>query len=304
MLVKTLFSAVTFASMLRMATPLILASVGGCYGQKAGIFNIALESFMLISAFFATWGSFATANAYIGLLCGVTAGILCAVLFSIFVFHFESDGMVVSIALNSGAWGFTLMMFAVFKARGAFVDPRIISLPYIDFHFLDKFPFLSGVLSHHHILVYLSLLSIPLMWAIMYKTPFGLRVRGVGINPVAAQSAGTNVLGIKWKASLITGFFCGLAGTVLPLGGTSVFTENMTAGRGFLALAAILLSRGNPLIAGLTCFLFAYTDALTVGLENMGIPSQLVQTLPYVATIIVLLIVSGRQIYAKKLSQK
>ena len=289
MLMETLFSSVTFASTLRTSTPLILAAVGGCYGNKAGIFNIALESFILISAFFATWGSYAAANAYVGLLCGI--------------FHLGSDGMVVSIAMNLGAWGFTtLMMSAIFDARGSFVDPRIISLPAFDIPGLGAIPFVSDVFNNHNILVYFSIVSIALMWIIMYKTPFGLRVRGVGINAAAAEATGTNMLSLQWAASLITGLFCGMAGAVLPLGGTSVFTENMSAGRGFLAVAAILLAKGNPLVAGLTCVLFAYTDALTVGLENLGIPSQLVQTLPYVATILVLLAFNIKQFTGRRSS--
>ncbi len=300
MLMKTLFSAVTFASMLRMATSLILASVGGCFSNKAGIFNIALESFMLVSAFFATLGSFFTSNAYIGLACGIMAGLICAVIFNVFVFHLGSDGMVISIAMNLGGWGFTtLMMFALFQARGSFIDSRIISLPVINMSFLSPFQSLNKILNNHNILIYLALLSIPLMWVIMYKTPFGLRVRGVGINEIAVQSTGVSILGLKWKASMITGLFCGMAGSVLPLGGTSVFTENMTAGRGFLAVAAILLAQGNPLLAGLACFLFAYMDALTVGLENMGTPSQLVRTLPYVATIIILLVFGAKNVSKK-----
>ena len=303
MLMETLFSSVTFASTLRTSTPLILAAVGGCYGNKAGIFNIALESFILISAFFATWGSYAAANAYVGLLCGILAGFVCAIIFSIFVFHLGSDGMVVSIAMNLGAWGFTtLMMSAIFDARGSFVDPRIISLPAFDIPGLGAIPFVSDVFNNHNILVYFSIVSIALMWIIMYKTPFGLRVSGVGINAAAAEATGTNMLSLQWAASFITGLFCGMAGAVLPLGGTSVFTENMSAGRGFLAVAAILLAKGNPLVAGLTCVLFAYTDALTVGLENLGIPSQLVQTLPYVATILVLLAFNIKQFTGRRSS--
>lgn len=290
-MLNILFGTVTLAAMLRLATPLIFAAVGGCFGHKAGVFNIALESFMLTAAFAATYGTYLTANPFVGVLFGIFAGLICSILFGIFVFHLESDGMVVSIALNLGAWGLTtLLMVALFGVRGSFMDSRLISLPTVHIPFLEKFKNLNGIFNDQNILVYFAFLSILVMWIIMYKTPFGLRLRGVGINARAAQTTGTNVLVYQWIATLITGVFCGIAGAVLPIGGTSVFAENMTAGRGFLAVAAILVGQGNPVVAAASCFLFAYASSISVGIQNLGIPSQLVETLPYVATILVLMI--------------
>lgn len=300
-MLKILLGTVTLASALRLATPLIFAAVGGCFGNKAGIFNIALESFMLTAAFFSAYGSYLTTNPYIGVLFGIMAGLLCAALFGLFVFHLESDGMVVSIAMNLGSWGLTtLLMLALFGVRGSFMDPRLVSLPAVHMPFLERLGPVGAVLNDQNILVHLSFLSVAVMWIIMYRTPFGLRVRGVGINEKAAQTTGTNVLSYRWKALLITGVFCGLAGAVLPLGGTSVFSENMTAGRGFLAVAAILVGQGNPLAAAASCLLFAYAGALSVGIQNLGIPSQLVETLPYVATILVLLVYGAGNLSARK----
>jgi len=300
-MLNTLFGAVTLAATLRLATPLIFAAVGGCFGNKAGVFNIALESFMLTAAFFSAYGTYLTVNPYIGVLFGILAGVLCAVLFGVFVFHLESDGMVVSIAMNLGAWGLTtLSMLALFGVRGSFMDPRLVSLPTVHMPFLEGLGIVNKVFNDQNILVYLAFLSILVMWVIMYRTPFGLRTRGVGINEKAAQTTGTNVLAYRWYATLITGVFCGVAGAVLPLGGTSVFSENMTAGRGFLAVAAILVGQGNPAVAAASCLLFAYASALSVGIQNLGIPSQLVETLPYVATILVLLLYGSRNLYRKK----
>ena len=148
-------------------------------------------------------------------------------------------------------------------------------------------------------MVYFTLLAIAGTWIAMYKTPFGLRLRSVGINEKAAQTTGTNVLRYKWYSVLITGFFVGIAGAVLPLGGTSIFTENMSAGRGFLAVAAIMIAKGNPVLAAMYSFMFAYAQALAASMQNFGIPSQIVLALPYFMTIAVLL-VSGIRGRVKK----
>lgn len=296
-MLNTLLGTVTLAATLRLATPLIFAAVGGCFGNRAGVFNIALESFMLTSAFFATYGTWLTANPYVGVLFGILAGVLCAALFGLFVFHLESDGMVVSIAMNLGAWGLTtMMMVALFGVRGSFMDERLVSLPALHFSILEPLGKVNGVLNDQNMLVYLAFVAVAVMWVVMYQTPFGLRLRGVGINARAAQTSGVNILAYKWVSTIITGVFCGIAGAVLPIGGTSVFAENMTAGRGFLAVAAILVGQGNPLLAAASCLLFAYASALSVGIQNLGIPSQLVETLPYVATILVLLIYGARNL--------
>lgn len=292
-----LFSTVTIAATIRLAVPLVLASGGGCFGDKAGIFNIALESFMLCAAFFATLGTYLTANPYMGVLFGILAGLGCALLFGLFVFHFGSDGLVVSIAMNLGANAFTsFLLLMILGTRGSFMDPRLVSLPSLHLSFLEKIPYLDKILNNHNIVVYLTPFIIGAMWVIMYKTPFGLRLRCVGINEKAAQTTGTNILRYKWYSVLITGIFVGISGAVLPLGGTSIFTEEMSAGRGFLAVAAIMVGKGNPVKAALSALLFAYANALTVGLQNYGIPSQIVLALPYGATLFVLILFQGRNI--------
>ena len=285
-----LFESITMAAALRMAVPLILSSIGGCFGDRTGIFNIALESFMLCAAFFATLGTYYAGSPYVGVLCGIAAGLFCAVLFGVFVFHLGSSGMVVSIAMNLGMDAFTsFLLLHLFGKRGSFMDPRLVSLPVIRLPFVHQIPYVGEVLGRHNIIVYLTLFAVIGTWIAMYKTPFGLRLRSVGINEKAAQTTGTNVLRYKWYSVLITGFFVGAAGAVLPLGGTSVFTENMSAGRGFLAVAAIMIARGNPVLAALFSFMFAYAQALAASMQNFGIPSQIVFALPYVLTIVVLL---------------
>lgn len=283
------------ASALRLATPLIFAAIGGCFSDRAGVFNIALESFMLCAAFFAALGTYWTVNPYIGILCGIAAGLVCAAVFGLFVFQLDSSGIVVSIAMNLSAWGLTtLLMMFFWGSRGSFVSPRLISLPSVHIPLLEKIPYAGKIFSGQNLLAYLGLAMIVLTWFLMYKTTFGLRLRGVGMNAGAAQTIGIHTQKYRWIATLITGALCGIGGAVLPIGGTSIFSENMTAGRGFLAVAALLVAKGNPLLTGLFCILFAYTDALSLGLQNLGIPAQLVETLPYVTTIAVLVVAGLR----------
>lgn len=289
-------NATTLSAALRLSAPLIFAAIGCCFSDRAGVFNIAQECFMLCAAFFAALGTWYTASPYVGVLCGVAASLVCSLLFGIFVFHLKSSGIVVSIALNLSAWGLTtLLMMFFWGCRGSFIDPRLVSLPAIRFDWVRSIPFIGKVLYGQNILVYLSLLMIVVMWAVMYKTTFGLRLRGVGLNATASQTVGISVRRYQWYATAITGVFCGLGGAVLPLGGTSIFSENMTAGRGFLAVAAVMVGKGNPLLTGIFCMLFAYTDALSLQLQNIGIPTQLVETFPYVTTVLVLVISGVRQ---------
>ena len=289
------FGTVTLAAALRLAVPLALSSAGGCLGDRVGIFNIALESFMLCAAFFAAFGTYCAANPYIGVLCGILAGLMCAVLFGVFVFHLGSSGMVVSIAMNLGMDAFTsFLLLSLFGKRGSFMHERLVSLPQIHIPFLEQIPYVGKILGGQNIVVYLMFLLILFAWILMYKMPFGLRVRSVGMNEKAAQTAGIDILKYKWASVLLTGLFCGMAGAILPLGGTSIFTENMTAGRGFLAVAAIMIAGGNPLKAAGVGFLFAYAEAIAASMQNFGIPSQIILSFPYFITIFVLLAVGIR----------
>ena len=288
-MLEVMFSTVTLAAMFRLGTPLILAAVGNSFGSKAGVFNIALESYMLCAAFFAMCGSYLTRSPYVGALAGMLTGLALAAVFGFFVFHLGSNSIVVGIAMNTGAWGFTtLLLTTIFGTRGAFMHSNIRSFPPLDIPFLRDITYLNQVLNRHIILTYFALLFIVVMAILMYRTPFGLRVRGVGLNDKAAQTTGVSVLKYRWITTLMTGASVGLAGSFLPLSGVSMFAENMSAGRGFLAVAAIMIGKGNPVKVALSCLLFAYADALTIGFQNRGVPSQIVMSLPYAATIAVL----------------
>lgn len=285
-----LFGSITMASAFRMACPLILAAMGGVFCHTAGTFNFAYECFMLCGAFFGAYGSHLFGSSLAGALFSMGIGAFLAALFALFVFHLHADVMIISLALNMGAWALTtLMLHTVFGTRGQIVSKTIINYPKLHFAFLDRFPLVSGIFNNNIWMVYFAYLMIVAAALVMYCTPFGLRLRGVGISPVAAQTAGVNVTRVRWSAMLLMGVTSGLAGSYLPMSGLNTFSENMTSGRGYIVFAAILVGNGNPLLTALICFIFAYTDALSTVLTALRFPTQLVSMIPYVAVIVTLL---------------
>lgn len=293
------------ASTLRLMTPILFVAMGGAFGHKASVLNIGLESFMAFSAFFSMYGSYLFESAWMGLLFGVVSATLASCVFAVFVLHFQSNAVVVGIALNLAGWGATTFLLdALLNTRGVFIDPRIKSFAPIDLPIIKDIPYIGEIISGQNILVYLSLILMVVCYIVMYKTPFGLRLRGVGIKAVAAQTVGINAVKYKWIAILISGVFSGLGGAYLTIGGSSMFTENISAGKGFLALAAIMVGNGHPIKTALACLVFGYTQALSVTLQSMGLPSQIVISVPYLITIAIMFvsaIIMKMKVQSKKL---
>lgn len=283
------FGPLVMAAAIRLTVPVLFVAMGGAFGHKASVLNIGLESFMAVSAFFAMYGSYLFQNAYIGLLFGVASSALASCVFAVFVLYFKSNPVVIGIAMNLAAWGVTsFLLDALLGTRGVFIDPRIKSFQPIHLPVLKDIPYLGQVLSDQNALVYLAVLIVALSWIIMYQTPFGLRLRGVGIKSVAAQTVGVNSDRYKWTAILLGGILSGFGGAFLTIGGSSMFTENISAGKGFLALAAIMVGDGHPVKTALACLVFGYTQALSVTLQSMGLPSQIVISVPYLITVIIM----------------
>jgi simple sugar transport system permease protein len=294
-----------FAAMLRLTTPVLLVSMGGSFGHKGSILNIGLESFIAISAFFAMWGSYLSENPWVGLLFGVLSSLAASAVFAVFVLYFKSNSIVVGISMNLAAWGITTFLLSLnFKVRGVFISPRIKSFRPVDIFLVKDIPYIGAIFNRHNILVYLAFVSVAVSWVLMYKTPFGLRLRGVGIKEAAARTVGVDSSRYKWFAVLLGGFFSGIAGSFLTIGGASMFTENMSAGRGFLALAAIMVGDGNPVRVMLASLVFGYTSALSVTLQSIGIPSQIVMCFPYAITVLILFLTTlARRSRAVRLRQ-
>jgi simple sugar transport system permease protein len=299
-LIEILFGTVTLAAAFRLATPVVFTAVGGAFTHKTGTFCLAFECFMLSSAFFAALGSYLTGSPIFGTLCAVAVSVLLAAAFGLFVLHLKANPLIVSIALNFGAWAMTtLLLTRVFGVRGFFHSSKIVGYSPIDIPILREVPYLSGVFNNQIAMVYLAYAAAAAGYIVMWKTPFGLRVRGVGISPDSAQSIGISVLKYRWIALLIMGALSGVGGSYLPLSGLNMFSENMSAGRGFLAFAAILVGKGDPIKITLVSILFAYTDAINLTLTSYGIPMPLLQTLPYLSVIVVLMAASARSFSGK-----
>lgn len=288
---KTAVSVVTFASALRLSCPLIIGSMGGCFNEKTSTGNLAYECFMLTGCFFGAWGAFVTGSAIMGSLIAILSGLALGAIYGLLVYHLNCNAMIVSVAYNNGAWAMTtLLMVITWGVRGNYTDPAIVSYKTVNLEFLKQFPVLDTLFNNAIGMVYFAFVIAAIAIVVMYKTPFGLRLRGVGINPTAAQSAGINVRKYRWICLLIMGAMMGLAGSYMPLSGSSMFTERMTDGRGFLCLTAILVGRADPFRTMLLAMLFGYSSALTLVLSSYGLPSQILSMLPYLMVMAVLLI--------------
>ena len=286
---KWSFNITTFAAAIRLSAPLIIGAIGGCFNEKTSTGNVAYECFMLTGAFFGAYGSYLFGSPYLGSLVAMASGLVLAIVYGVLVYHLNCNAMIVSIAYNSVSWAFTtLLLTSIWGVRGTYVDPRIVSYPNISFEIFENNHVLNALFNNNIILVYFAFFFAIIGYIVMYKTPFGLRLRGVGINPEASQAAGVSVLKYRWICLIIMGVSMGLAGSYMPLSGLSMFAENMTVGRGFLVLTAILVGGGNPFKVTLVALLFAYSISLTLILSTFGIPTQLMSMLPYIMVLIVL----------------
>lgn len=288
-ILKTCVSPVAFATALRLSCPLIIGSVGGCFNEKTSTGNLAYECFMLTGAFFGAYGSYISGSPYIGTLLAILSGLVLAGIYGLLCFHLNCNAMIVSIAYNNAAWALTtLLLVVVWNTRGQFASPEIVSYDLVNIAFLKEIPVLDTLFNNSIPMVYFAYIFAVIGWVVMYKTPFGLRLRGVGINPEAAQTAGINVRQYRWVCLLIMGASMGMAGSYMPLCGMSLFSENMTRGRGFLCLTSILVGGGHPIKTALVAMLFAYSNSLTLVLSTFGFPTQILMMLPYVMVLVVL----------------
>ena len=285
-------SPIAFAAALRLSCPLIIGSTGGCFNEKTSTGNIAYECFMLTGAFFGAYGSYLSGSALVGTLTAIASGLVLAAIYGLLCYHLNCNSTIVSIAYNNAAWAITtLLLVIVWKTRGQFTSPLIVSYQTVNFEIFKSNSTLDTLFNYNIPMVYFAYIYAIIGWIVMYKTPFGLRLRGVGINPQASQTAGINVRKYRWICLLIMGASMGAAGSYMPLCGMSMFSENMTSGRGFLCLTAILVGKGNPLKTMLIAMLFGYSNALGMVLGTLDdVPSQFLNMIPYLVVMIVLLV--------------
>lgn len=274
--------------MISGATPILLAALGGTFTFYAGVFNIAMEGMMLTGAFFAVLGSFYFESWLMGLVCAIIGSLLMALIFILFAVTLKTDEFVTGIALNLFALGATTyMMRQIFNVKGAFSNPCIVPIPRIHIPVLANIPILGNILSGQNLIIYITILVVILSAFIIFKTRFGLRLRAAGYNAPSLDSSGVSSAKIRIWSLIICGVLCGLAGAFLSLGYVTLFSENMSAGRGWISLAAVILVNGNPWGIALISLLFGFTDGLGLLLQQY-MPSQFTSMVPYVATLIAL----------------
>jgi simple sugar transport system permease protein len=283
------------ASTLRYATPLTLGALGGLFSERSGVINIALEGMMLIGAFFGAWGADITGSWFFGLVIALLAGALFAALHALFAVTFRADQIVSGTALNLLAVGITGYMYvAIYGDEGTPDDlPRVpdVNLP------IKSVPLIGDVFGQLNLMIWLALALVVVTWVVVFRTAWGLRLRSAGENPLAAETAGLSVVRTRYTAVMTSGALAALGGAFLSIGFVHTFTQNMTAGRGFIALAALIFGRWRPGAALAATLLFGFGSALAQRLPVFSdAGAVLFQALPYVLTLIAVTGLIGRSI--------
>jgi ABC-type uncharacterized transport system permease subunit len=281
------------AAMLRYATPLTFAALGGVVSERSGVVNIGLEGMMLAGAFFGIWGADVTDGWFGGLLIGMAAGAVFGLIHAVFSITLRADQIVSGVALNFLAAGVTGYMFIqIYGNEGP--PENIPDVP--DVHLpIGWIPFLGDALEQLNLLVWLSLIFVVVVSVFLFKTPAGLRLRSVGENPLAADTAGINVIKTRYYAVVASGMLAAMGGAFLSIGFVHNFSQNMTAGRGFIALAAVIFGRWRPGLALAAALLFGFSSALAQRLPAFSPQlATLFQALPYVLTLIAVAGIVGR----------
>ncbi|AIQ60905.1 MULTISPECIES: ABC transporter permease [Paenibacillus] len=278
-------------SVLRVTTPILFAALGALISNRAGIINIGMEGIMLVSALAGVIVSAYTHSAWVGLLGAVLSGTLIAGILAFFTLKFKTHIILGGVAINMFASGGTVFILYLLSGdKGSSTSLASKVLPSVQIPLLKDIPVLGPILSGHHILTYFSILSVLVVYYLLNRTPLGLRIRSVGENPHAAQSVGVSVVRIQYTALLLSGFFASLGGAYMSMGYLSLFTRDMVAGRGWIAIAAESMGRSTTVGTALTSLLFGAADALSNALQVLKIPAELIATLPYVATVVGLII--------------
>ncbi|MDO5112144.1 MAG: ABC transporter permease [Clostridia bacterium] len=286
MTVSVEYFASVFNSTLRYMTPLLLITLCACVCSKVRVFNIALEGTLLTAAFFSFLAQYYVRNIYVAILVAILVGCMMAFVMGFFIVKLNGHPMIVGMALNTFAMGITTFLLSmVFHTKGVVSDVTMTGLTKITLPGISRIPVLGTMLSSLTTIDYLAFVMAIVVYVVMYKTRVGFRLRAIGINPDAASSLGINVKKYQLIAVTLAGGLNGLAGTLLTLGSVTLFVQNISSARGYVALAANALCRSHPLGALLSSALFGFTTALSYVLQNTAAKQQLLNCIPYVSTI-------------------
>lgn len=286
-MLESLLSPEFFSAILRATTPILFAALASSVASKSGITNMALEGIMLFSALFGVIFSAMTGNFFTGLLLTMVLGGIIGWLLAFFVLNLKTDEILAAIAINLVATGGTvLLLLAVSGDRGSSTSIANFSAPRIVIPLIDKIPFLGEVISGQNLMTYLALLAVVVMHLFIYKTPLGLKIRAVGENKNAAESVGISSRKIQYIALVLSGVLAAMGGFFMSGGYMNMFTKDMSAGRGYIALAASAMGGNTPLGAFLVSLLFGAAQALANMMQLTEIPHELIQMIPYLTTLV------------------
>ncbi|WP_374367985.1 ABC transporter permease [Dongia sp.] len=308
----------TFAATLRLATPLILCAMAGLISERAGVIDIGLEGKMLAGAFAAAVIAAVTGSAYLALLAGLAVAVLLSLVHGLACITYRGDQVVSGVAINIIAAGMTVVLGNAWFGRGGSTPDLGPEARFMPAHFPAAAalrdvpvigPIYADIISGHTLLTYLALALVPLVWFLLYRTRFGLRLRAVGEAPAVVDTAGISVIRLRYTAVMLAGLLCGIAGTFLAIAQNAAFQREMTAGRGFIALAAMIFGKWRPWPAFFACLLFGFLDAVSIRLQGVVLPGigpvpvPLIQALPYILTIVLLAGFIGKAMAPKALGQ-
>ncbi len=292
-ILKSILSPKFVFATIRVMTPILYPAIGVAITALAGSINIALEGIMLMSAFTGVMVSAYTGNLFLSLIAGIAAGVGMGAILGYFHLKLKADIIIAAIALNMFASGITIFLLYLFAHdKGTSSSLKSLVFPSFQIPILKDIPILGPMLSGHNILTYFVFVAVIAFYYLIYKTPLGLRIRAVGQNPDAAKSVGINVDRIRFYSLLLSGFFGSFGGLYLAMGYVSWFSRDMTAGRGFIAIAASSLGNNLPLGTFLGSLLFGFVNAFAIFIAPLKIPSEFIQSIPYLTTVIVLAIYS------------
>lgn len=279
-------------SALPAAIPILLAALGGLFTWHANVFNISMEGMLLASSFTAVLGSYYSGSWIIGLICGILGALLISLLFSFFVLRMKTGEFITGIAINTFTVGFTTYLLrSIFNVKGSLIDSKIIGVPKLNIELLKSIPIIGSILHGQSILVFVAIIIIvPICHIYLYKSPFGLRLRASGKDKKVVDSLGIKSDMLSFKAIIICGILCGIGGTFLSLGLMTMFTENMSNGRGWISLAAIIVAQGNPIKVLQICLIFGLMEGMGMAVQQFNIPSQITSMLPYLSVLVALYI--------------
>ncbi|WP_419901530.1 ABC transporter permease [Kiloniella sp.] len=308
----------TLDSTLRVSAPLVLCAMAGIFSERSGIIDISLEGKLLGSAFAAAAVAAVSGSAIVGLCAAIVTSVLMAILHGFACITHRGNQVVSGLAINILASGLTVTLGGAWFHKGGQTptlsgDARFSPITFPGAEALGDIPVLgpiySELLSGHNLLVYVAFLAVPVTWWILYKTRFGLRLRAVGENPQAVDTAGISVTFLRYRSVVIAGILCGIAGAYLSTGQNAAFGKEMSAGQGYIALAAMIFGKWKPVPGLLACMLFGFLDAMAVRLQGVKLPGigeipvQFMQALPYVLTVVLLAGFIGKAVAPKAIGR-